>query len=730
MSEHIIIKGVASYHPDIPQVIDISKRNVFLFGVNGTGKSTISNYLYNCSKFPTCSLSIDGNYTPLVYNQTFIDDNFANSSVQEGVFTLSKDNADLEKRIIEKSQLKESLANVYRGIKEKIALAEKNKEEAEKAAINEVYEKKQLIQNTTLDGFLTGFKTPKKKFYTKVKGQSGTTNASISELDREYQVLNQHDKTLPSKVVLPAPPLLSYEDLQLLKEPIVGSSSSQLTEFIEKLDNLGWVKHGVDNYLNNEDSKCPFCQENTIDESFRSEISALFDKTYEASVKRLKDVEFTYRNRLENYFIDLNSAFTGCSLYDPARHDAQPLIELLKHKCQENLSRIASKIQKPSVFVELDSYDDKLKSIENLATQINDLVTAAYNKVTKFKESENDIRNRMWDSLKFQSKDIFSVEDRIIKKKNEEIDSLKEKLERVKRIGEKVRDRIIFLRSKTSNLDDTIDRINENLKSLGVTGFEIVKSMVPGQENFFVLSRGEQCGDKVFHSLSEGEKTLITFLYFIEKCNGSLNKDSSVADNEKLIVIDDPISSLSQNYIYDIASLIQSKIISGNRFKKVIILTHSMFFFHELLKLATKKQHEFKERYALYRLAKNKYSAIYSMERNELKNDYQSLWQIVKDVVESKTDPVVLPNVMRNILEYYFGFVHRKEQLADILNELAEKEPNQGYKSFYRYINRGSHSDPTNIGFMVNVEPEAYLERFKKIFSRSQDEEHFECMMG
>lgn len=126
------------------------------------------------------------------------------------------------------------------------------------------------------------------------------------------------------------------------------------------------------------------------------------------------------------------------------------------------------------------------------------------------------------------------------------------------------------------------------------------------------------------------------------------------------------------------------KVIRGNRFKKVITLTHSLFFFQELLKLAPNNTEKFNKKYALYRLNKNQYSNVYSMSKGELKNDYQSLWQILKDVVDGKADPVVLPNVMRNIIEYYFGFVHRKDKLVEILNELAEKEPNQGHKAFYR----------------------------------------------
>ncbi|AST67247.1 hypothetical protein BFG07_00105 [Kosakonia cowanii] len=64
----------------------------------------------------------------------------------------------------------------------------------------------------------------------------------------------------------------------------------------------------------------------------------------------------------------------------------------------------------------------------------------------------------------------------------------------------------------------------------------------------------------IYKTLSEGEKTLITFLYFLELCDGRLDSDNE--DNkEKLIVIDDPISSLSHDYIYEISSLIHHRII-------------------------------------------------------------------------------------------------------------------------------------------------------------------------
>lgn len=210
-------------------------------------------------------------------------------------------------------------------------------------------------------------------------------------------------------------------------------------------------------------------------------------------------------------------------------------------------------------------------------------------------------------------------------------------------------------------------------------------------------------------------------------CNGSDSEEHDAPISEKIVVIDDPISSLSQNYIYDIAHLIYTRVLKGNRFKKVIVLTHSLFFFHELVKLASNKK--FSEKYALYRVCKNESSYIKQLHQSDLLNEYQSLWQILKDVKEQGINAVVLPNIMRNILEYYFGFVHKKGKLYSALQDLEDSEKDQEFKAFYRYINRESHSDPSNIGLITKIDPDAYLVKFKKVFEKTNDEFHYECMI-
>ncbi|HDI3319880.1 TPA: AAA family ATPase, partial [Vibrio cholerae] len=128
-------------------------------------------------------------------------------------------------------------------------------------------------------------------------------------------------------------------------------------------------------------------------------------------------------------------------------------------------------------------------------------------------------------------------------------------------------------RKLITDIETSVISINNQIKSIGLEGFEIKKK--PGESSHYYLCRGfASRGHDVYKSLSEGEKTLITYLYFLELCQGSVNSDSPTPKNKKIIVVDDPISSLSHNYIYEIGALTHKRIIRGYKYAQVILLTH------------------------------------------------------------------------------------------------------------------------------------------------------------
>ncbi|MDR0977733.1 MAG: AAA family ATPase, partial [Endomicrobium sp.] len=118
MIEKIIIDKTASYKNKT--VLETDKKINLIYGLNGTGKSTIANYLYkyhdNDNKFSNCSIEGLNDEKILVYTQQFIQDNFYQPDKLKAVFTLSKKNKEAfeeinnSKKEIEK--LKEQKKNI------------------------------------------------------------------------------------------------------------------------------------------------------------------------------------------------------------------------------------------------------------------------------------------------------------------------------------------------------------------------------------------------------------------------------------------------------------------------------------------------------------------------------------------------------------------------------------------------------------------------------------------
>jgi wobble nucleotide-excising tRNase len=161
------------------------------------------------------------------------------------------------------------------------------------------------------------------------------------------------------------------------------------------------------------------------------------------------------------------------------------------------------------------------------------------------------------------------------------------------------------------------------------------------------------------------------------------------------------------------------------RFKQVIILTHNLFFFHEMVKLL---KEDGEKAFALFRITKSEYSSVVAMEEREIQNDYQACWQTIKDALQGRTSPNVMPNMMRNILEYYFSFVHQAPTLRQALMKLSENKPE--FRAFFRYINRESHTDSVNITDFGEIDPVTFIDRFKDVFVETNFEAHFDKMMA
>lgn len=198
-------------------------------------------------------------------------------------------------------------------------------------------------------------------------------------------------------------------------------------------------------------------------------------------------------------------------------------------------------------------------------------------------------------------------------------------------------------------------------------------------------------------------------------------KNCCKQSKEKIVVIDDPISSLSHLYIFNIGQIIKTTFFDSQAYEQVFVFTHSLYFFYELTYTDKNKRNDLQN---LYRIIKNvNGSSIINMKYEEIQNDYQTYWAMIKD---DSTPPALIANCMRNIIEYFFNFVEKKD-----LNNVFQKPVLSAdkFKVFYRYMNRESHSLGQNIFDIKEFDYEAFKEGLKLIFDECGYIEHYKAMM-
>ena len=107
MIDSIHIQHEASFG-DIPEELKGLSKHNFIFGANGTGKTTISRFIADELAFPHCPVTWSGGtkLEALVYNRDFVDSNFDEPTELKGIFTLGEEDKDaLSKIAMAKSEL-------------------------------------------------------------------------------------------------------------------------------------------------------------------------------------------------------------------------------------------------------------------------------------------------------------------------------------------------------------------------------------------------------------------------------------------------------------------------------------------------------------------------------------------------------------------------------------------------------------------------------------------------
>ena len=701
----INLKNIASFG-ETPITLETDKRNNLVYGLNGTGKTTLSDFLYfreREQKFNDCTLEGVNNEKILVYNQSFIQDNFYKTDELKGIFTLSQKNKEAEKSIEEISQKKKE--------KEK----EKTEIEGKKAEYqNEKNQKLETIRDaiwkikTTYTGgdrvlafCLEGLQRKERLFdyLTQIQKPAAKPSVTIETLKGEAQSLiaenaQKYDELQPVNISVE-----SVEQSDIWSEVIVGNEDIPVASLIKKLNNSDWVKRGLD-YLPGsiEDAeKCPFCQQETITEQVAQSIRLYFDETYEQKIESIKKLETEYEEALlpaiENY--------RDHALLKESKDQFEKIHAELQNLLNHNKSQIENKLKEPNQKIILTDTKSKLAELNDLISTVNEKIQHHNERIDNKAQTKKEINNKFWQVMRWEYDDRLTQYYTENKNLDGKIKKLIVSFSTADREISVHEQEIVKQQKNMVNIEEAIQNINKGLDELGIEGFSIKKY----QNNSYKIVREGQTREQ-FSTLSEGEKMIISFLYFVELCKGKESEEEM--EREKIVVIDDPVSSLSHTYVFNLSQWVKNHFFD-NSYKQVFVLTHSLYFFHQLIRQGKDKK--------LFRLTKSSStgSQIQTMEQDEIKNEYESYWQVIKDHDCLKASDALLANSMRNILEHFFGFID-KAKLPESLQKLGE---DGDFAPFLQYMNKESHSGAINITDNKELDPTLFKKAFKNVFSES-----------
>lgn len=543
-----------------------------------------------------------------VYNKDFITDNLKWLTDEEGEikpFAIIGDkNIEIEDKITEKTELLGSVETEkglkYSLVSKKSEFDAKTKER--KDIENSIKEKlrwkaNQKIKtnpiyknvNYNINNIENDVKEVLKNTFTALNNNKIDSNKKVLKEKAKIEIINQ--------------PILNI-DFNNLFEKVINVLSIEIkpTKPIQDLINDAlledWVRKGR-NFHKAERENCAFCG-NPLPDNLQKKLDEHFNKQSEDlrlkinnHLELVEEFENNFTTNVNSYLdIKLNDLY---SIYHNDLSEQQSVIKKEKKEIFKTTKRLKEHLAKreKEIFKSIVLKNALYTNLQNTIDSEN-LINGLIKKSNAKTETLSDDQTKAIKELRLT--EIFNFIETInYKEKKTKISTLKIEEEKknnkyieVKEKIEEVEKEIKVLNNSLNDEKKGAEKINEYLNHFfGNNHLELVAEQQNGETAYkFVVKRD----NKSAYNLSEGERSLIAFCYFLAKL-----KDADTQSKKPIIWIDDPISSLDNNHIFFIYSLIESLIAQPSRnsagdviysYEQLFISTHNLDFLKYLKRLS------------------------------------------------------------------------------------------------------------------------------------------------
>lgn len=420
-----------------------------------------------------------------------------------------------------------------------------------------------------------------------------------------------------------------------------------------------WVETGL--HIHTAAGPCEFCGNTVTNErldAFRAHFSkdlANHKQKVEGLLKRVQSAEFKLDLPKE---VEFNPQFR-----DAYREAAVPLPTAIAAFNQavktlaEDVQRKVNDSRKAMAPAPLG--EGLARAITDIVATINALIKSNNELAANFNEARTEAQRKVKYHYVQQFIDAQKAAGHDSKK-----DRLVKRNARVKTYAEKMQPEIAKLQALISQAQRGREKINERLASMlgsEALQIEVFNDSVSNQERFRLVRKNAQHA----RNISEGERTAIAFSYFLTK----LQELQPEQFEETIVYIDDPVSSLDANHIFQVNAAINDlffhkvKNAQGNESwstscKQLFVATHNFEFFNLLREL--KPDGDNQSRLYLVKRTGDLLSTFGNMPKSLSR--YGSEYQFLFDKIYAfhnaadKTDHdllMMLPNAVRRFLELY-----------------------------------------------------------------------------
>lgn len=704
----------------------VDKKVNFIFGKNGTGKTTIADEIVSqfSNNYEICVFKdFDGIAENARLDAVALGT--ANKEIQNKIDFIDTEIKNIEKQIERPAPEDKKTINLFTQAKE----TQKAYNDAE-ISLSKFY--------------TTSASEIKKQSRPQLAGSGYNKNNFEYDIANAYllseDAITTHKTTIveekmsdASAIIFPEIDLQSYlESVNEIIQLFVVQPQN-IPELENNVDKQDFAKLGMSIHKHENGEVCAFCGNKISNERWHK-LNNYFNDEYKKLENRinngmsviiagLETVENIEKLNVRDFYDKFSTSVLNInSQIETKVNEYRRFLESLKAALEEKHRNIF--IISESITIETPSNFDDIKQV------ISDLVKN-HNQWSENIESE---QNKARDALRYH--EVKKILDEFqYDKKNKKLIGLKaaddhaQSLLKAKANELKIKqDERKNLLSQTKDEEKIATRISDRLASMGVASFslKLVEDDIENQKGQYQI-KGHDGNIRPVTHLSKGEKNIIAFLYFIYSL-----ESVEQSNMQKIIVFDDPMTSNDDTMQYLMMGEIQKLYQNLKDGNYLIILTHNCHFYLNVRPPTLPKYKEIKsgagkgfyeeiglyKKYGIYHLLyDSKRATIKSIKngKQDFKTNYESLWKELVFLYNAKdTTADIMLNPCRKICETYLKFTKQ-----DVMEFYAE---NNSAKKLFD-VNQHSIDDfEAEQNGKTKDEVKAILE---ELFKANNAENHF-----